>query len=68
MGQSIYIWVKWVTFLWVIWVSGSNEETWIIQFIFLKKQSEIQSVCEYQIIKISEENSVSLVLEIFLKE
>ena len=34
----------------------------------LKKQPEIQSVCEYQIIKISEQNSVSLVLEIFLKE
>ena len=34
----------------------------------LKKQLEIQSVCEHQIVKSSEQNSVSLVLEIFLKE
>ena len=34
----------------------------------LKKQLEIQSVCEHQIVKNSEQNSVSLVLEIFLKE
>ena len=34
----------------------------------LKKQSEIQSICEHQIIKSSKQNLVSLVLEIFLKE